>query len=386
MINATQRRRAIRATVFGRTIGSFAILMLLLSPCAHAVAASLDLLKAKQDAETRGYIFFTTHNDIIAMAKKEVKLRVSSGLNSPNFKPWITAFKQRYPFVNDIHVEGIQGKDAHQRFTMEMKAGEAKGWDITQIPIELSKEYPPHLMKHDILGMAKYGILKIPTKMIHPVERSILSYTTTIHVITYNRKLIPEDKVPAQWEDFLKPEFKGKKFVVDLRPSGLAGLVPAWGLERTLDFARRIAAQQPIWGIGISRINTAIAAGEYSLYVTSNFSSVQRAMSKDPTGNLSYKIVEPVPTRVIDDGIGILNTAEHPNTALLWLEFLASPEGQEIIDRYEPLRASVFTPGSSIEQMIRSRKQSIVDWEHFASSEEYHEKILAVYGFPKADK
>src|SRR5262249_49797512 len=132
--------------------------------------------------------------------------------------------------------------------------------------------------------------------------------------------------------------------------------------------------------------NAAIVAGEYSLYVTSNFSSVNRAMSKDPMGNLSYKIIEPVPTRVVDDGSGILNTADHPYTALLWLEFLASPEGQEVIDKYEPLRASVFTPGSFIEQMIRGKKQSVVDWDHFANSEEYHEKILAAYGFPKADK
>ena len=364
----------------------FTVLLLLALSFTPVDAASPELLRAKQEAEARGYILFATHDEIVAMAKKEGKLKVSSGLNGPNFKPWINAFKQKYPFMNDIQVEGIQGKDAHQRFALEIKAGEARGWDITHIPIELGKAYPPYLMKYDILGMAKHGVLKIPIKMIHPTERNILSYTTTIHVITYHRKVISEDRVPAQWEDFLKPEFKGKKFVVDLRPSGLAGLVPAWGLEKTLDFARKIAAQQPIWGIGNSRINAAIVAGEYSLYVTSNFSSVNRAMSKDPMGNLNYKIIEPVPTRVVDDGSGILNTADHPHTALLWLEFLASPEGQEVIDKYEPLRASVFTPGSFIEQMIRGKKQSVVDWDHFANSEEYHEKILAAYGFPKADK
>jgi hypothetical protein len=64
----------------------------------------LDLLEAKKEAEGKGYIFFTTHDEIVAMAKKEGKLRVSSGLETPNFKPLIDGFKQKYPFITDIHI------------------------------------------------------------------------------------------------------------------------------------------------------------------------------------------------------------------------------------------------------------------------------------------
>ena len=283
-------------------------------------------------------------------------------------------------------VEEIQGTDAYQRFILELRSGQAQEWDITHIPIDFGKEYIPYLMKHDIYGMAKHGVLRIPHGMIHPIEKNILSVTSTVTVVPYNRKLATEDKVPNKWEDFLKPEFKDKKFVVDLRPLQVAGLVPSWGLEKTLDFARKLAAQQPVWGRGATRVNTAVAAGEYSIYIGSNFESVRRAMSKDPTGNLSYKIIEPVPTRIVDHASGILKTAEHPHAALLWLEFLASPEGQDIIDKYEPLRASMYTPGSVMEQVTRGKKLSVVDWDHFNKFQEYQEKIFAAYGFPKADK
>ncbi|MBI2989302.1 MAG: extracellular solute-binding protein, partial [Deltaproteobacteria bacterium] len=319
-------------------------------------------------------------------AKKEGKLRVSSGLNAPTFKPLMSAFKQKYPFMTDIQVEEIQGTDAYQRFILEMKSGQSLGWDTAHIPIDFAQEYPPYLMKHDILGMARHGVLKIDPRMIHPVERNIVSVTSTFAVVPYNRKLISDDKAPAKWEDFLKPEFKGKKFVLDLRPLQLAGLVPAWGLERTLDFARKLAAQQPVWGRGAARVNTSIAAGEYSLYLASNFGPVKNTMSKDPTGNFSYKIIEPVPTRGVEHPSGILNTADHPHAALLWFEFLASPEGQEIIDKYQPLAASVFTPGSVTEQVTRGKKLSVVDWDHFTSFQEYNEKIFAAYGLPKAEK
>src|SRR5262249_24908332 len=155
--------------------------------------------------------------------------------------------------------------------------------------------------QHDVLGMARHGILAISSKMIHPAERNIVSVTTSIRVVVYNRKLFSESDLPAKWEDFLKPEFKGKKFVMDLQPLGLAALVPAWGQEKTLDFARKVSAQQPDWGSGATRINTAVATGEYPIYWGSNFNAVKSAMGKDPTGNLNYKVIEPVPARIVDD-------------------------------------------------------------------------------------
>src|SRR5262245_39715586 len=369
-----------------KIVGSFVLLLLfsLLAP-AHAGAASADLLKAKAEAEAKGYIFFTTHDEIVAMAKKEGQLRVAIDLKTPNFKPWMTAFKQKYPFITDIRIEEITGAEGHQRFILEMKSGQAKGWDTAHIPIDFFREYPPFLMKYDILGMAKQDVLKIHPGMVHPVERNMVSVISGMSVIPYNKKLISEDKVPAKWDDFLKPEFKDRKFVVDLRPFALAALVPAWGLEKTLDYSRKLAAQQPVWGIGNTRINTVVGSGEYALYLASTFNAVKRAMSKDPTGDLNFKIIQPIPTKVVDDAFGILNTADHPYTALLWFEFLASPEGQEIIDKYDPLKASVYTPGSAHEQLTRGKQLSVVDWDHFNKMQEYQDKIVAAFGFPKAE-
>src|SRR6185503_6862203 len=174
-------------------------LLLLFAPT-HASAASSTPLKAKAEAEAKGYIFFATHDEIVTMAKKEGQLRVAVDLKTPNFKPWMTAFKQKYPFVTDIRIEEITGAEAHQRFILEMKAGQAKGWDTAHIPIYFFREYPPFLMKHDILNMAKQGVLKIHPGMIHPVERNIVSVVSGMSVIPYHRKLIPEDKVPTKWD------------------------------------------------------------------------------------------------------------------------------------------------------------------------------------------
>ena len=126
--------------------------------------------------------------------------------------------------------------------------------------------------------------------MIDPKNRSAVSITSSIHAIAYNKKMLPEDRVPTAWEDFLKPEFKGKKFLVDIRPIGFAALAAGSGEESMLDYARRVAAQDPIWIRGQSRYLTSIAVGEYSLFLLAFHYSCLREAAKNPTARSAVKL------------------------------------------------------------------------------------------------
>ena len=127
--------------------------------------------------------------------------------------------------------------------------------------------------------------------------------------------------------------------MLDLRHIDVSALVPAWGLEKTLDFARKIAAQKPVWARGNVRVLTAMLAGEHALHFGPNFDSILRAREKDPSEVLAYKLIEPVPVR-LNEAQSVLSTAENPYAALLWLEFVASPAGQTILDEDGPYEAS----------------------------------------------
>src|SRR5262245_45369224 len=234
------------------------------------------LLNAKKEAEAKGYIFETNRDEIVAKAKKEGRMRGLSSLESDTIKAMSAAFKAEYPFL-DVHVEELSGTDANQRFILEMKSGLVRDWDSVHIGTENYNDYPPYLKKFDILGMARIGVLRIPEATIDPVRRNIVAVTSTLQVVAYNKTLVAPEKVPAVWEDFLKQEFKGRKFAADIRPTEIAALVPAWGLEKTIDFARKLAAQQPVWIRGGSRTVTAIAAGEYPLFIGPNYHTVRRA-------------------------------------------------------------------------------------------------------------
>ena len=346
-------------------------------------SSSPELLKAKKDAEAKGYIFEISRDEVVAKAKKEGKLRALSSMGPPTIKAMAEAFRAEYPFL-DVRVEEQTGTDTIQRFILEMKAGRATGWDAIQVSTDFYDEYLPYLKQFDIQGMATHGALNIPTQIIDPIHRNIAAVTSEIQVVAYNKKLISAEKVPGSWEDFLKPEFKGRKFVADIRPTEIAILVPAWGLEKTLDFARKIAAQQPIWVRGGIRTIASMTAGEYALFIGPNLRNVINAAKKDPIGNLDYKILEPVPTR-LREAVGILRSGEHPYAALLWLEFQSSPKGQKMADEYEPYGASIFVPGSTLEKLTRGKKLSLVNWDHYTKIQGYQSKIVEAYGFPKVE-
>ena len=361
-------------------------LMLALSCCAISVAFAADggaLAKARKEAESRGYTFSTDRNEIIAKAKTEGRLRVLAEMEPPNIKASTAAFMKKYPFIN-LYIEEITATDQYQRNLLELKSGRGKDWDLLSVSIDFYSEYLPFLSKIDLLGMAEHGVLQIPQQMIDIKNRNVVAFFSRFQVTAYNKNLVPPDRTPRTWEDLLKPEFKGRKFAADIRPTEIAGLVPAWGLEKTLDYARKVAAQQPIWVRGGSRTLTSIVAGEIPMMIGPNYTAVKRAQAKDPAGVLQYATLEPVPVR-LTVAEGIHAVSQHPNAALLWLEWMASAEAQKLADEYEPLASSVYVRGGAVEQELKGKKLSVVSWEFHQNMEKWQAQVFEAYGFPKEE-
>ena len=346
-----------------------------------AASANPTLAKAKQEAEAKGFIFASSQEEIIANAKKEGKLRVMGSLGAQTLKPLNEAFRKKYPFI-DSQAQEIAGTDNYVRMIQEMKAGMAKSWDVNYVAFDMYPEYLPFQKKFDILSMAQQGVLQIPQKMIDPVNRHVVVVASDLQVVAFNKKQLPAEKVPNTWEGFLREEFSGRKFMLDIRPKDIASLIPAWGMEKTVDFARKLAAQKPVWIRGNSRAMTMIQAGEYSTLVGPNLAVAMGVEKKDP--NIGYKIIEPVPTR-LNEAQSVLGAATNPYAGLLWLEFLCSPAAQAIIDQHEPYGASLLIPGTVQEKLARGLKLSVIDWEHVTKLEDYQKKITEAYGFPRAD-
>jgi ABC-type Fe3+ transport system substrate-binding protein len=369
-----------------KILGCAAIFLLLGAwVCATTEAAqnSAMLLKAKTEAETKGYIFETSHDAIVAKAKKEGKLVVFSSQDADTIRAAADAFRKKYPFI-DVKATEIAGTDTYRRMIQELSLGKTTGWDVNYVAFDYYAEYLPHQKKFDMLGMAQHGVLQIPAEMIDPVNRHIVALQTNMQVLAYNKKLVPENKTPATYEDMLRPEFKGRKFATDIRPRAVAALVPAWGLEKVLVYAKRLAAQDPIWTRGDTRTLPHMTGGEIPMNLGLNYKSYLRFKDKDVQDILGAKILEPIPVR-LTEAEGVSAMAQNPYAGLLWLEFQASPEAQAILDKVDRA-ASHLIAGTFHEKATRGKKVSMLGWEHYPQMQRYEEEVVKAFGFPRADK
>ena len=88
-----------------RAVLLFILWPLITTANALGAAAGDAVIKAQQESEAKGYIFLTSHDEIVAAAKREGKLRLLGSLDPSVYKAMINAFKKQYPFVTDVHVQ-----------------------------------------------------------------------------------------------------------------------------------------------------------------------------------------------------------------------------------------------------------------------------------------
>ncbi len=367
---------------FSRIFLAIGLGVFLFASPVHAATPNAALGKAKQEAEARGFLFVSDRAEILLRAQKEGKLSVITSMEPETAKASTAAFKKRYPFI-ELNIQPRTGSESAQQLVLQIKSGAAKEWDVVSTSSDLINEFIPHLWKVDLQAMAEQGVLQIPVPMVDSTQRNIAAFHSRFHVIAYNKNLVPPAQVPKVWEDLLKPEFKGRKLSLDIRP-GLTTLIPAWGLDRTVEFARKLASQEPIWVRGDPRAITGMLAGEIPLMVAANFHDLKRAQKKDPLGVLQYTILEPVPFRLAL-AQSILATAQHPYAALLWFDWLATVEAQKLADEHEPMASAVYVRGSAVEQELRGKRLSAVPWESYQNLQPWSARIFEAYGFPKAD-
>ncbi len=346
---------------------------------AVGLTANADLQKTKQAAQAGGLIFETGHDVILSRARAEGKLRVLSSFSPEAFRRMRELMQKKYPFL-DVSVEEITGPDAQQRLLLELKAGTAKDWDVVAATPDMYNEFVPERKSFDILGMAQQGVLAINPRMVDPENRGVVALASNLCSIAYNKRLISPEKAPNTWEDFLKPDLKGKKFIVDIRPTCLAGLAVGFGADWLVDYAKKLAAQDPVWARGYPVAMTRIAVGEYSMHQLTNYNSCMRAAAKDATGSLVCKIVQPTPVRLMNTEF-VIRTAPHPYAALLWIETEASAEGQKILDDYGPLNSSVYADGK-IAEAVKGLKVFVNDFKTLKNTTKWQDMAVEAFGFP----
>jgi iron(III) transport system substrate-binding protein len=263
---------------------------------------------------------------IIEGARKEGQLALATSASQASFVKYLDAFKAKYPFL-DV-ATGLYAAPTGRvlaRVEAELRSG-----NVTVDVLHVANQAP-------YLEMARKG------QLLHYPSAEYAAYPAGAHdgghwataraigvIMAYNRNVLAADKAPRAWTDLLRPEFKGKKIIIQNAAAGTQ-FAQIYMLEKTLglDFLKNLAAQEPVIVATTGQLIDSLVRGEALVGGT-----VDHWRAFEPEA-MKAGIVPVYPTEgmpVAVAPIAIFKNAPHPNAARLFIDFVLSAEGQTLLN------------------------------------------------------
>jgi iron(III) transport system substrate-binding protein len=161
-----------------------------------------------------------------------------------------------------------------------------------------------------------------------PKHRLWIPDRVNFFVVAYNTNQVQRDDLPPSYQGFLDPRWKGRLGIEATDVEWMATLVKKWGDKAGMAYFRRLADMKPDMRKGHVLLAELIAAGEIPVGLTvynANAESLKRRGAP-----IDWVPVQPVVARA--QGIGIARNAPHPQAAAAFVDFVLSPEGQELLN------------------------------------------------------
>ncbi len=296
---------------------SFIVFLLTMFLCLTFFAAFSDTTLAAQSEEERTAM-------LVEGAKKEGKLVWYVTIRADEVVDILNKFKKKYPF---IETEFYRSGDEAQ-LTKVLSEARAKKYsfdvlETTGIAGEIFK-------KNGLFG--RY--LSPERKFFPEVSQDKdpagywTDYYVNYNVIGYNSKLVSPSEVPKNYNDLLSPKWKGKMGMDDKAFYWFANVLKIMGSEKNgIEYMKKLAGQNIQFRTGRNVIVDMLVAGEFAIGITTYNQRVEE--KKAQGAPLGWVAIEPVVPEI--HPIAISANAPHPNTARLFVDFMLSKEGQEIL-------------------------------------------------------
>ncbi len=153
-------------------------------------------------------------------------------------------------------------------------------------------------------------------------DRYWASIYQNTYVLVYNKNLVREIEVPKTYDDLLRPQWKGKRVILDTEDfPWFNGLLSHWGRDKGLGYFSRLAQQDLTFHRGSRLRIQLIIAGEAPLTIAYGSHAHDYASKGAPIGWIT---LQPVVFNV--NSISLAKHAPHPNAAKLFIDFLFSKE------------------------------------------------------------
>jgi len=265
------------------------------------------------------------HEALVEGAKKEGALGFATAISAAGMPRFMDAFKAQYPFLDvSSGYYSAPGGRLLARVGAEMDAG-----NLSFDALHVANLAP-------YLTMAREGKLlaySSPELTAFPDNAHGGDLWTTARIVgiimAYNKNVLSPERAPEAWADMLRPEFKGRKLIIQDSAAATA-FNQMYILEKLLgtDFMKQWGAQQPVIVSTAAQLIDLLVRGEALVGATVDHF---RAFEPDAVkaGIVGIYPREGMPLALAP--IAIIKGAPHPNAAKLFIDFTLSHEGNTLL-------------------------------------------------------
>jgi iron(III) transport system substrate-binding protein len=267
---------------------------------------------------------------LVERAKKEGSVVLYTSLAPTESQPLSDAFQKKYG-IKVVLWRGLSAQVVQRAIT------EARGRRNAVDVIETNGPEMEMLAREKLLGEIHSPYLAdLPAGAI-PAHRTWFPDRFNFYVVGFNTTKVQRSQIPATYEGFLDPKWKGRIAVEATDAEWMATLIKTWGDAKGMDYFRKLSALRPDVRTGHILLANLVVAGEVPVGLTIYNSNIVPLKRKGAP--VDFVPVQPVDAR--PQGIGVARNAPHPHAALLFTDFVLSPEGQRLLESLGRVPASL---------------------------------------------
>jgi iron(III) transport system substrate-binding protein len=254
-------------------------------------------------------------------AESEKKMVWYTTIGSADAKMLIDEFRRRYPkIVAEYFRTG--GPQLVERIFTEARAGKHL-WDVFMN----SAIYTHLLNERGMLAVYESPESRFYRDGYKDPRGTWTSIYTNYAVAGYNTQLVAKDEVPKSYSDLLKPVWSGQIGMDAKSYEWFAVVVRGLGEAKGLSLMRQLAKNKVQLRNGRELVAQLVAAGEFKLALTAYSQNYETL--KLGGAPVDWVALNPVYANI--HPIALSAKAPNPNAGKLFIDFLLSKAGQEIL-------------------------------------------------------
>jgi iron(III) transport system substrate-binding protein len=301
-------------------------------------------------------------------AEAEGKLMFYATFNAADSKTLVDGFKKLYPKIDVVYYRTTDSA-LMERILTESRAGQHL-WDV----MVTTSFYGHNLKKRGLLATYDSPERKFYRDGYKDPQATWTSSYTNYGAFGYNTRMVPKTSVPKSFNDLLKPEWKGH-IGMDSRPYEWFGtMLKAMGEEKGLAYMRELAKQTQLRA-GRTLVAQLVAAGEFRGALTGYSQTFE--VLKPSGAPVDWIYLNPVFANIHPTGVA--TKAPHPNAARLFIDFILSKRGQELIRGMNRIPDRIDTPPDQA-RLIEGIKPAFAPTEVLEEFERYAKLFHETFG------